>query len=331
MFDSLPRLALAHLPTPLETLPRLRAALQTEYPGRPVPRLLVKRDDQTGLACGGNKTRKLEFLLGEALAQGADTVLTVGAPQSNHCRQTAAAAAKAGLRCLLVLGGNAPRLAGGNLLLDRLLGAQIIWAGQQDRLALLAEAAQSQAANGYRPYVVPYGGSSPAGAAGYALAVQELLAQTQAAGWQVDHVVTASSSGGTQAGLVVGAWATGFAGQIHGISIDQRAGDYQPALVELAQQTAGLLGAPHAFRADEIIVHDAYLGGGYGVLGDAERAAIDLLAQTEGLLVDPVYTGRALAGLLDLIRQGRFAASETVLFWHTGGLPALFAYAEQLG
>lgn len=330
MFNSLPRLPLAHLPTPLETLPRLRAALQAEDPGRPVPRLLVKRDDQTGLASGGNKTRKLEYLLGEALAQGADTVLTVGAPQSNHCRQTAAAAAKAGLRCLLVLGGHAPRLTGGNLLLDRLLGAQIIWAGQEDRLALLAETARSQAASGYRPWVIPYGGSSPAGAAGYALAFQELLAQAQAAGWQMDHVATASSSGGTQAGMAVGAWAAGFTGQIHGISIDQRAGDFQPALAELAQQTASLLGAPHPFRAEAMIVHDAYLGAGYGVLGDAERAAIDLLARTEGLLVDPVYTGRALAGLLDLIRQRRFAASETVVFWHTGGLPALFAYAEQL-
>lgn len=330
MFNWLPRLPLAHLPTPLETLPRLRAALQAEDPDLPVPRLLVKRDDQTGLASGGNKTRKLEYLLGEALAQDVDTVLTVGAPQSNHCRQTAAAAAKAGLRCLLVLGGNAPRLAGGNLLLDRLLGAQIVWAGQQDRLALLTEAAQDQAARGYRPWIIPYGGSSPAGAAGYALAFQELLAQAQAAGWQVDHVATASSSGGTQAGMAAGAWAAGFPGQIHGISIDQRASDFQPALAELAQQTTSLLGAPHPFRADEMIVHDAYLGGGYGVLGDAERAAIDLLARTEGLLVDPVYTGRALAGLLDLIRQRRFAASETVVFWHTGGLPALFAYAEQL-
>lgn len=328
--DTLPRLPLAHLPTPLEPLPRLRAALQQEDPNRPVPRLLVKRDDQTGLASGGNKTRKLEYLLAQALAEGADTLLTVGAPQSNHCRQTAAAAAKTGLRCVLVLGGNAPRLEGGNLLLDRLLGAEILWAGGQDRLALLAEAAQAQAAAGHRPHIIPYGGSSPVGAAGYAVACQELLAQAAAAGWRVDHMAVASSSGGTQAGLAVGAWAAGFAGQIHGISIDRRADDYQPALAELATQTAGLLGAPHTFRPEEMIVHDAYLGGGYGVLGEAERAALRLLASSEGLLLDPVYTGRALAGLLDLIRQGRFAAEETVVFWHTGGLPALFAYADQL-
>lgn len=330
MPDPLPRLPLAHLPTPLEPLPRLRAALQAEDTGRSAPLLLVKRDDQTGLASGGNKTRKLEYLLGDALAQGADTVLTVGAPQSNHCRQTAAAAAKAGLRCVLVLGGNAPRLEGGNLLLDRLLGAEIIWAGQQDRLHLLAEMAQAQAAAGFRPYIIPYGGSNAVGAAGYADAMRELLAQAEAAGWQVDHVVVASSSGGTQAGLAAGAWTAGFAGQIHGISIDQRAADFQPALAELAQQTAALLRAPHRFRADEMIVHDAYLGGGYGVVGEPEREAIRLLASSEGLLADPVYTGRALAGLLDLIRQRRFTSQETVVFWHTGGLPALFAYADQL-
>jgi D-cysteine desulfhydrase len=330
MPDPLPRLPLAHLPTPLEPMPRLRAALQMQHENLPVPLLLVKRDDQTGLASGGNKTRKLEYLLGEALAQGADTVLTVGAPQSNHCRQTAAAAAKAGLRCVLVLGGNAPRLEGGNLLLDRLLGAEIVWAGQQDRLSLLAATAQAQAAAGFRPYIIPYGGSNAVGAAGYADAMRELLTQAQAAGWQVDHVVVASSSGGTQAGLAAGAWAAGFTGQIHGISIDQRAGDFQAALAELAQQTATLLVAPHTFRADEMIVHDAYLGGGYGVLGDAEREAIRLLASSEGLLADPVYTGRALAGLLDLIRRRRFTSGETVVFWHTGGLPALFAYADQL-
>jgi D-cysteine desulfhydrase len=327
---TLPRLPLAHLPTPLEPMPRLRAALQAEAPTRPTPLLLVKRDDQTGLASGGNKTRKLEYLLAEALAQKADTVLTVGAPQSNHCRQTAAAAARAGLRCVLVLGGNAPLLEGGNLLLDRLLGAEIVWAGERERLALLIETAQVQAAAGHRPYVITYGGSSPMGAAGYAVAFQELLEQARTDGWTVDHIVVASSSGGTQAGMAVGAWAAGFAGQLHGISIDRSAGEFQPALAELATQTASLLGIPHSFQAQDFIVHDAYLGGGYGVLGDPEREAIRLLAASEGILADPVYTGRALAGLLDLIRQGRFGASETVVFWHTGGLPALFAYAEQL-
>ncbi len=330
MLETLARLPLAHLPTPLEPLTRLRAALQAEDPTRSVPLLLVKRDDQTGLASGGNKTRKLEYLLAQALAEKADTVLTVGAPQSNHCRQTAAAAARAGLRCVLVLGGSAPRLEGGNLLLDRLLGAEIVWANDRDRLALLAETAQAQALAGHRPYVITYGGSSPVGAAGYATAFQELLDQAKVDGWAIDHVVVASSSGGTQAGMAVGAWAAGFQGQLHGISIDRSASEFQAALADLAAQTASLLGIPHRFQARDFIVHDAYLGGGYGVLGDAEREAIRLLAASEGLLADPVYTGRALAGLLDMIRLGRFGTEETVVFWHTGGLPALFAYAEQL-
>lgn len=325
-----PRLPLAFLPTPLEPLTHLRAALQAEDVSRPVPRLLIKRDDQTGLASGGNKTRKLEYLLADAQARGCDTVLTVGAPQSNHCRQTAAAAARAGLRCVLVLGGNAPHLEGGNLLLDRLFGAQIVWAGEQDRLALLEATAHGQADAGFRPYVITYGGSSALGAVGYVAALAELQAQAQAAGWTADHVVTASSSGGTQAGLAVGTRLTGFTGRIHGISIDSTADSLCAILTGLANATAALLGAGLSFTPADFNVHDAYLGGGYGVLGHAEREAISLLARCEGILADPVYTGRALAGLLDLIRRGYFSADETIVFWHTGGLPALFAYADQL-
>ncbi len=326
----LPRLPLAALPTPLETLPRLRAALEAAAPGRPVPSLLIKRDDLTGLATGGNKTRKLETLLAMALAEGADTLVTVGAPQSNHCRQTAAAAARAGLRCVLVLGGSAPMLDGGNLLLDRLLGAEIVWAGPSDRLTVLAEAVDAERAAGRRPYAITYGGSSPVGAAAYALAFQELSDQLAGAGWRAQHIVVASSSGGTQAGLAVGAWAAGFHGQIHGISIDRTASEFAASLAALASDTAQMLGFDKTFASKDMIVHDAYLGGGYGVMGDPERAAIRLIAQTEGLLVDPVYTGRALAGLIDLIRQGRFRDDETVVFWHTGGLPAIFAYGNEL-
>ena len=326
----LPRFPLAQLPTPIETLPRLRAALAAEAAGRPVPALLVKRDDMTGLASGGNKTRKLETLLAIALAEGADTLVTVGAPQSNHCRQTAAAAAKAGLRCVLVLGGSAPMLDGGNLLLDRLLGAEIVWAGPRDRLTVMDETVAAERAAGRRPHAIAYGGSSPVGAAAYAMAFQETLDQLTAAGRQADHMVVASSSGGTQAGMTVGAWAAGYTGQIHGISIDRTASEFAPALAALASETAQLLGVDKVFAAEDMIVHDAYLGGGYGVVGDPERAAIRLMAQTEGLLVDPVYTGRALAGLIDLIRKGSFRADETVVFWHTGGLPALFAYAGEL-
>ncbi|MEZ4769782.1 MAG: D-cysteine desulfhydrase family protein [Caldilineales bacterium] len=330
ILPELHRFPLAHLPTPLEGMSRLRAALQEELGGRRVPRLLVKRDDQTGLATGGNKTRKLELLVAEAQAKGADTLVTTGAPQSNHCRQTAAAAARAGLGCTLVLGGNAPMLQGGNLLLDRLFGAQIVFAGTDDRLAVMQQVAEDLTARGRRPYVITYGGSSPVGAAAYVLAMAELLGQCYAGGASPDHVIVASSSGGTQAGMVVGVRALATAVQVHGISIDQDRETLVSNLRDLGVRTAGFLQLPLALARDDFIVHDEYLGGGYGVLGAAEREAIGLLARSEGLLADPVYTGRALAGLLDLIRRGRFRADETVVFWHTGGLPAIFAYEDGL-
>jgi len=328
--ETLPRFPLAYVPTPIEELPRLRAVLADELPAFPVPRLLVKRDDQTGLAAGGNKTRKLEYLVADALNQGADVLITAGAPQSNHCRQTAAAAARAGLRAVLVLGGAAPRLEGGNLLLDRLLGAELVWAGQRDRVQVMAKTAGKLRAAGHKPYVVPYGGSNALGAAAYAAALEELAQQAAASSQRIDHIAVATSSGGTQAGLAVGAWALDWPGQIHGISVDRPAAEFKPALAALASATAERLGRAHVFSPDDFIVHDAYLGGGYGVLGQIEREAIALLARHEGLLLDPVYTGRALAGLIDLIRQSQFHEDETVLFWHTGGLPALFAYGREL-
>ena len=303
---------------------------KTSPAGTPVPRLFVKRDDQTGLATGGNKTRKLELLVAEALQQGADTLVTTGAPQSNHCRQTAAAAARAGLACTLVLGGNAPMLEGGNLLLDRLFGAEIVFAGPVDRLDVMQQVVDELAAGGRHPYAITYGGSSPLGAAAYALAMEELLDQCTARGIAPDHVVVGSSSGGTQAGMVAGARALSAAVQIHGISIDLAEATLVANLMALGQQTADLLALDLKLARQDFTVHDAYLGGGYGVLGVAEREAIGLLARSEGLLADPVYTGRALAGLLDLVRQGRFAAAETVVFWHTGGLPAIFAYEDGL-
>jgi D-cysteine desulfhydrase family pyridoxal phosphate-dependent enzyme len=319
----LPRLHLAHLPTPLEPLPHLSAALG--------PRLWIKRDDQTGLAAGGNKTRKLEFLLAEAQRREADTLLTVGGPQSNHCRQTAAAAARLGLRCVLVLGGHAGQArAGGNLLLDHLLGAEVIWAGERTREAVMDERAEAERAAGRQPYAIPLGGSTALGAAGYALAMAELLEQARAAGVRFDRVVVASSSGGTQAGLVAGARLHGFEGEVLGISIDEERAALQSTVARLAAETAALLGQPHALAPDDISVDANYLGGGYGVMGQPEREAIRLFALTEGILLDPVYTGRAAAGLLDLVRRGTIGRGETVLFWHTGGTPALFAYADEL-
>ncbi len=309
-----PRLHFAHLPTPVESLLRLSGALGG-------PPLLVKRDDQTGLALGGNKTRKLEFLLAEAQANGARTLVTAGAVQSNHCRQTAAAAARFGLDCILVLAGERPPEASGNLLLDQLLGVEIVWTSRAEREATL-KAAFEQAWNaGRRPYLVPYGGSSNTGASAYAFAMQEMLEQ----GVRPDWIVFPSSSGGTQAGLVLGARLFGYTGKVLGISVDEPAQVLKERVARLASATADFLGEKIAFNPEEVLVNDGYLGGGYGVVGDGERQAITLFARQEGLLLDPVYTGRAAAGLVDLTHKGYFPAGETVLFWHTGGVPALFA------
>jgi D-cysteine desulfhydrase family pyridoxal phosphate-dependent enzyme len=314
----IPRLRFAHLPTRVETLPRLTEALNG-------PRLLVKRDDQTGLAFGGNKTRKLEFLVAEAQAQGANTLLSTGALQSNHCRQTAAAAAKFGFNCILVLVGQPPVQASANLLLDQLFGAQVVWAKKSRREVVLQETFEKTLAQGKKPYLVPYGGSSPSGALGYVFAMEEFVGQKIKA----DRIVFASSSGGTQAGLVLGARIFGYEGKVLGISIDEPRHILQERVAKLASETSERLGSRIEFASNAVLVNDEYAAPGYGVLTWAEREAISLFAKYEGLLLDPVYTGRAAAGLIDLIRKGYFKKDETVLFWHTGGQPALFAEKYQ--
>ena len=323
MLNALPRISLGFFPTPIHPLPHLSARLGG-------PTLWVKRDDQTGLATGGNKTRKLEFLVADALQQRADTLITVGAPQSNHARQTAAAAAKAGLKSALVLRGTAPAERTGNILLDDLVGAEIFWAGSRALDEAAAEVAEELTARGLRPYLIPLGGSNPIGAVGYAAAMAEFVEQAGAGNLHFDAIIFATSSGGTQSGLVLGAQLSGYTDRILGISVDHTADHLMPLLVELADATAQHIGAPITFDAQDFEVNDHYLGGGYAVLGEPEREAIRLCAQTEGLLVDPVYTGRAMAGLIDLIRAGEFRSEQNVLFWHTGGTPALFAYAQQL-
>jgi D-cysteine desulfhydrase family pyridoxal phosphate-dependent enzyme len=328
--DRLARVPIAHLPTPLEPLPRLTAQLGG-------PELWIKRDDQTGLATGGNKARKLEYLVADALTQGADTLITTGAAQSNHARQTAAAAAKSGLACRLVLRspepveGRAvePQQVRGNLLLDRLLGAEVAWAGDGPLAEAMAQVAEELRTAGRHPYVVPYGGSNPIGASGYVAAIEELMAQCAERDRHFGHVVLASSSGGTQAGLVVGARALGYAGRILGISVDPPADELLRRLADLATATADLLALALSFVPEDFNVNDGYLGGGYGVVGKLEREAIRTLARSEGVLLDPVYTGRAFGGLLDLIHRGTFRPDERVLFWHTGGTAGLFGYGDR--
>jgi len=321
--DKLAHVSIAHLPTPLEPLPRLTARLGG-------PELWIKRDDQTGLATGGNKARKLEFLVADALAQGTDTLITAGAAQSNHARQTAAAAAKFGLACTLVLRGEEPPHVQGNLLLDHLLGVDFLWTGHRPMDEDMAQAAEELRARDHRPYVVPYGGSNPIGASGYVAAMEELLAQCRERDLQFDHIVLASSSGGTQTGLVVGARALGYTGRILGISVDQNAGALRHRLADLAAATVDHLELDLTLAPQDFDVDDGYLGGGYGVMGDLERAAIRTVARTEGVLLDPVYTGRAFGGLLDLIKRGEFGPHERVLFWHTGGTAGMFGYGEEV-
>jgi D-cysteine desulfhydrase family pyridoxal phosphate-dependent enzyme len=311
----IPRIHFAHLPTPVEELPRLSAKLGG-------PRLLVKRDDQTGLAFGGNKTRKLEFLVAEAQEQRANVLISAGAVQSNHCRQTAAAAAKFGFKCTLVLTGDKPQTASANILLDQLFGARLIFVeNRADRDRVLREMAAQAAAEGDKPYLVPYGGSSPTGALGYVFAMEEFMKQQTSADW----IVFGTSSGGTHAGLVLGQRVFGYRGKILGVSIDESVDWLKSHISALASDTSERLGERIEFGQADVAANDDYCRAGYGVVTYAEREAVHLFATEEGLLLDPVYTGRAAAGLIDLIRRGAFGRAETVLFWHTGGQPALFA------
>jgi D-cysteine desulfhydrase len=318
----IPRIHFAHLPTPIEELPRLSENLGG-------PRILVKRDDQTGLAFGGNKTRKLEFLVAEALEQGAKMLISGGALQSNHCRQTAAAAARFGLDCTLVLNGEKRERPSANLLLDQLFGAEILTI--QDRAyrdQILQETYDQAVAAGKKPYLVTYGGSSPIGALGYAFAMKEFMEQNVNADW----IIFGTSSGGTHAGLVLGQRVFGYEGRVLGISIDEPEEWLKTRVSALASDASEKLGERIQFTRDDVLANEEYCRAGYGVLTDAEREAVKLFAGMEGLLLDPVYTGRAAAGMIDLIRKGYFKQDETVLFWHTGGTPALFAerYANKI-
>ncbi|MGY5451494.1 D-cysteine desulfhydrase family protein [Agarivorans sp. MS3-6] len=321
-WQSIAKQSLGFFPTPLHLLP----ALSSQLAG---PQIYIKRDDLSGLALGGNKVRKLEFLLGDALRQQANCIITAGAAQSNHCRQTAAAAAKLNLPCFLLLGGNAPSEAQGNVLLDKLFGAQIRWAGEQRKGEGIDVLEQQLRSEGLNPYVVPYGGSDAVGCLGFAAALEELLQQQS----DLDEIIFASSSGASHAGLMLAKRYLQSTIKLRGINIDKAnhaEQSFNQRIANLASASALRFGLKEAFAADEVCLDDAYLGEGYGILGDAEREAIMLLAQTEGILLDPVYTAKAMAGLIARVRQGCYSPQQKILFWHTGGAPALFAYSQQL-
>ncbi len=327
-FDQFPRTRLCHQPTPIEAMPRL-----TELLGG--PRLFVKRDDCTGLAMGGNKTRKLEFLVGEALQEKADMLVTQGAVQSNHVRQTAAAACKVGMACHVLLERRVPdRDASyeetGNVLLDNLFGAT-----HEFRPAGLDMNAEAMAvtdalrAKGHRPYFIPGGGSNPTGALGYANCAQEIRDHSAETGQNFDWLVMSTGSTGTHAGLVAGFEAIGHNLPVMGVSVRQPRERQMAAVHGLTQKTLEKLGKD-GVPLSRIIVDDGYVGEGYGIPADSTLEAIRLTAQQEGLLLDPVYSAKGMAGMIGMIRQGFFKPTDNVLFLHTGGASALFAYQDQL-
>lgn len=315
--------------TPLEPLARLSAELGG-------PELWMKRDDLLGLAGGGNKTRKLEFLVADALAEGADTLITVGAVQSNHCRLTLAAAAREGLKCRLILEERVPDSfrpdAAGNHLLYRLMGVErfrVVPAGT-DLGAAMTEEVERLAVEGRKGYPIPGGGSNPLGALGYASCARELIGQAFAEGLPFDHLVVASGSGGTHAGLLAGLTSAGAALPVTGVSVRHPEAKQAPHIQALAQATLELAGAPHALPSDAVSVDDRWVGPGYSLPTEAMVEAVRMLARVEGILLDPVYTGKAMAGLIGQIREGRYGKDDKVLFLHTGGAPSLSAYGDDL-
>lgn len=325
-----PRVTLGHFPTPLEPLENLSRLLGG-------PTIWIKRDDATGLATGGNKTRKLEFLLADALAQKADVVITQGATQSNHVRQTIAGAARLGLNAKALLETRVSEFGeayqhSGNVLLDTLLGGEIVGhlpAGSDMQQAMETYAATLREA-GHRPYIIPGGGSNPIGAMGYVAAAEELLWQSSQLRLRIAHVVHATGSTGTQSGLIAGFTATHSHVPVLGISVRAPRARQEENVWNLASRTRELLGVPGELSRESVVVNSDYVGDGYGLPTEGTLEALTLLARHEGILLDPVYSGKGMAGLIDLIRQGHFRKDENVVFIHTGGAAGLFGYQQVL-
>jgi len=313
--------------TPLHKLERLTRLLGG-------PEIFIKRDDLSGLAAGGNKTRKLEFLVADALARGADTLITCGAVQSNHARLTLAAAVVEGLKCRLVLeervpGSYQPEGSGNNFLF-RLMGVEEITVvpGGSDLIGIMNGIAEKLAQQGRKAYVIPTGGSNPVGATGYVACAEEILAQSFDLGIRIDRVVCASGSAGTHAGLLAGFWGNRSGIPVVGINVSRKKQEQEEKVHDLAQRTAAHVGAAGTLPRDAVVCFDGYVGPGYSLPTPSMVEAVQMLARTEAILLDPVYTGKAMAGLIDLVRTGRFKKDEQVLFVHTGGSPALYAYED---
>lgn len=320
--ESLPRIPLATLPTPLDELPRLSQELGV--------RVWMKRDDLTGFALGGNKVRKLEFLIADAVEKGADVVVTGGGPQSNHARLTAAAARKVGMNATLVFFGHPPSEVNGNLLLDQLLGAEICYTYTDDKSEtdrMIERVTADLQARGRKPYLIPRGGSTVLGCCAYILAVGELLEQLQARQVQPDCMFITTGSCGTQAGILAGLKLYRAPIPLYGITVSRPVGEGRQRINHLIQETAEFLGTSLPLAPGDVIIYDAYLGAGYAQITPEAREAIKLVARTEGIFLDPVYTGKTMAGLIDLARRGVIPQGATVLFWHTGGAPGLFGHA----
>ena len=322
-----PRRRYTHGFTPIEKLPALSALLEG-------PEIYVKRDDLLGLSGGGNKTRKLEFVVADALAKGCDTLITCGAVQSNHCRLTLSAAVKEGLKCRLVLeervpGSYNPQASGNNFLYE-LLGVESISVvrGGSDMPAAMEETARQCVSEGRNPYVIPGGASNAVGATGYVACAQELTEQLFDMSLDIDHIVVPSGSAGTHAGMVVGMVGANMGIPISGINVSRTKEEQELLVYDLARRTAQHVGCLTNISREAVVCYDRYVGPGYSLPTEGMVEAVTMLARTEGILLDPVYTGKAMAGLMDLVRKGEFKRGQRVLFLHTGGSPALFAYTD---
>ncbi len=313
--------------TPIEKLENISKVLGG-------PTIYIKRDDLLGLTSGGNKTRKLEFLMADALAKGADTILTCGAVQSNHCRLTLSAAVKEGLKCQLILEERVkdsynPEASGNNFLFN-LLGVEAVRVvpGGSNMLGELEKLAEELRAQGRKPYIIPGGGSNPIGATGYVACAEEIMSQLFDKGINIDHFVVPSGSAGTHAGIVAGMVGVNANIPITGISVNRNKKLQTEAVYKLAKETAKHIGVKEEITEDMVQVRDEFVGPGYSLPTGTMVEAVQLLARTEGILLDPVYTGKAFAGLVGMIREGKLKKGENVLFLHTGGSPALYAYTN---